>query len=332
MKGKVLITGGAGYIGSHLVKNLLKVNYKIVVLDNLSTGFIEPVQVLKKEISEFEFIKGDLGDKEKLTEIFETRKIDAVMHLAAKTDVPESVQNPELYHQENYLNSINLVEAMTAAGVNKIIFSSTAAVYGNPQYTPIDENHPTNPTNPYGQTKLDFEKYLSKVENLNYVILRYFNVGGSDPAGIIGKSHLAGQDLMENIMKVAIGQKEKIQIFGDDYDTPDGTPIRDFIHVEDVAQAHILALEKIDQTTGEILNLGSETGFSVKAVIDRASIIIGKDIPIQTVERRPGDIAISVASAVKAKEILGWNPQYSDLDSIIRSDWNWRKRHPLGYT
>lgn len=329
---KVLVTGGAGYIGSHLIKNLLKQNYQIVILDNLSSGSITPIEIIKKNYGDIEFIKGDLADKEKLAEIFQKNEIDAVMHLAAKIDVNESVKNPNLYHQENYINSINLVEAMTASGCNKLIFSSTAAVYGNPEYTPIDENHPTNPTNPYGQTKLDFEKYLKKVENLKYIILRYFNVGGSDPVGNLGRSHLYMSDLIENIFKVALGQKEILEIFGSDYETRDGTPIRDFMNVEDVALAHILALGKIDAVSGEVFNLGSESGFSVKEIIDKASIIIGKEIPTEAIERRPSDIVVSVASAQKAKELLDWNPQYSDIDSIIRTDWNWRKRHPLGYT
>ncbi len=332
---KILITGGAGYIGSHIAKNLLEDNYEVVILDNLSTGDITPIKILKTKFNNLEFIKSDLNNKEKLDEIFDNCKIDAVFHLAAKTDVAESVEKPELYHQENYLNSINLIEAMTAGGVNKLVFSSTAAVYGNPQYTPIDENHPTEPTNPYGQTKLDFEKYLERVENLQFLILRYFNVGGSDPTGLIGKSHLGSEDLLENIMKVTLGQKNILQIFGSDYNTTDGTPIRDFLHVEDVASAHILALENIENPpadgSGEIFNLGSEHGFSVKKIVDKAGLIVGKEIHTEVVERRSGDIAVSVASAQKAKEKLGWNPQYSDLDSIIRTDWNWRKRNPFGY-
>ena len=329
---KILVTGGAGYIGSHLVKNLLKEGFFVIILDNLSTGFIEPIEIIKKKYNNVEFIKCNLADKEKLSEIFASREIDTVMHLAGKIDVSGSLKDPEFYHQENFINSVNLVESMTAAGISKLIFSSTAAVYGNPEYTPIDENHPTKPLNPYAQTKLDFEKYLSYVENLNYIILRYFNVGGSDPKGLLGKSHLQSQDLIENILKIALGQKEILQIFGSNYDTPDGTPIRDLIHVEDITQAHILALKKIDTINNEVFNLGSEQGFSVKEIIDKASIILEKDIPTENVESRVGDIAVSIASAKKAKELLGWNPQYSDLDSVIGTDWHWRKNHPLGYT
>ncbi|MEK7142641.1 MAG: UDP-glucose 4-epimerase GalE [Patescibacteria group bacterium] len=330
-KGKILITGGAGYIGSHLVKNLIKEGYLVLIVDNLSCGFIEPLEIIKREFGDFVFVRGDLGDKEKLQKIFQDYQIDTVIHLAAKIDATESVKKPELYHQENYLNSINLLEAMTNVGVDRLIFSSTAAVYGNPQYTPIDENHPTISTNPYGQTKLDFEKYLQKTANLNYCILRYFNVGGSDPAGLIGKSHLQNEDLLENIIKVALGKKRILQIFGSDYETQDGTAIRDFLHVEDIAQAHILALNNVEKSHQEVFNIGSEKGFSVKEIIDRATMIFGKEIPTEVTEKRPGDIAVSVASSKKAKDILGWNPQYSDLDSIIRTDWNWRKIHPNGY-
>lgn len=338
VKEKILVTGGAGYIGTHLVKNLLKANYDVTVIDNLSAGFIEPIQIIQEEFGDppnsagkFEFIKGDLSDTIFLEKIFSRKDIEAVIHLAAKTDAAESVVKPDLYHQENYINSINLVEALTAAGIDKLIFSSTAAVYGNPKYTPIDEKHPTNPTNPYGQTKLDFEKYLARTENLKYIILRYFNVGGSDPSGLIGKSHLQSQDLIENILKVALNQKSILKIFGDNYQTPDGTAIRDFIHVEDIAQAHILALKNIADHHGLIFNLGSEKGFSVKEIIDKASLITGKVIPTQTDEPRAGDIAISVASSQKARQLLGWNPQYSDLEQIILTDWNWRKTYPDGY-
>ncbi len=331
ISGKILVTGGAGYIGSHLAKNLIKQKHQVIILDNLSTGFSKSLKIIKENFGDFEFIKADLSNKENLEKVFQEREVETVIHLAAKIDVLESVKKLELYHQENFINSINLVEVMTNAGVKNLIFSSTAAVYGDPKYTPIDESHPTNPLNPYGQTKLDFEKYLSKVDNLKYIILRYFNVGGSDPAGNLGKSHLQSGDLMENIMKVALGKKQVLQIFGNDYKTLDGTTIRDFIHVEDIADAHILALKNLDKNSSEIFNLGSETGFSVKEIVDKASIILNKEIPTEVVERRIGDIAVSVASAQKAKEILEWNPQYSDLDSIIRTDWNWRKNNPMGY-
>lgn len=332
IKMRILITGGAGYIGSHIAKRLLKEGFSVVIVDNLSTGFIEPINILSKKFDNLKFIKVDLSDKERLEKIFAEQKIDAVMHLAAKIYANESTLKPDLYHRENYLNGINLIEAMTAAGVNKLVFSSTAAVYGNPQYIPVDEDHPTNPLSPYGQTKLDFEHYLAKVKNLKYVILRYFNVGGADIDGLLGRSHLNGEDLIENVIKVALGNKEYLPIFGKDYKTPDGTAIRDFLHVEDIAQAHLLALKQIDQLSGEIFNLGSETGFSVQEIVDKAIAVIGKEISARDENKRSGDIALSVASAKKAKDILSWDPQYSNLEMIIRTDWEWRKVHPFGYT
>lgn len=333
---KILVTGGAGYIGSHLAKKLLENNYSLVIIDNLSTGFIEPINILQKEFAlpagGLEFVRGELSDKMFLEKFFQDHKIDAVMHLAAKIDAAESVNKPDLYYQENFQNGVNLIEAMTAAGVNKLIFSSSAAVYGEPKYLPVDENHPTNPLSPYGRTKLDFEKYLSHVENLKHVILRYFNVGGADPEGWLGKSHLESTDLIENIFKVVLGQKSYLPIFGRDYKTPDGTAIRDLIHVDDLAEAHLLALREIDKVSGEIFNLGSEKGFSVSEIIGQASRVTGKEIPTQDMPKRPGDIAVSVASSSKAKQNLGWNPRYSSLDSIIRTDWRWRKDHHFGYT
>jgi len=330
-KGVILVTGGAGYIGTHLIKNLLKSGYSVIVFDNFSSGFLEPMEILGGN-SPLELIKGDLAGLDSLRKVFSEHKVDAVMHLAAKIDAAESVEKPEIYHQENYLNGINLVEAMTENGINKLIFSSTAAVYGNPKYSPVDENHPTNPESPYGKTKLDFERYLEQVTNLQYVILRYFNVGGADQEGMLGKSHLKSQDLIENIIKVALGQKEVFEIFGKDYSTPDGTAIRDFVHVEDITEAHLLSLENLSKFSGEIFNLGSERGFSVKEILDQATLTIGKEIPTIVTERRAGDIAVSVASSKKAKEILGWHPEYSNLETIFTTDWNWRKAHPFGYT
>jgi len=336
MKGKILLTGGAGYIGAHIVKDLLKEGHEVTVVDNLSSGFIKPIQILQKKYerqsqSNLDFHKGDLRDKDFLRDIFSKNRINAVIHLAAKIDAGESISHPELYNQENYLNSINLVEAMTAKGVNKIIFSSTCAVYGEPKYIPIDEQHPTNPNSPYGETKLDFENYLKKTQNLEYAIFRYFNVGGADPEGLVGRSHLGFNDLLENIMKVALGQKNNLEIYGADYDTEDGTPIRDFIHVEDISAAHIIGLKNLEKIKGAIFNLGSETGFSVKEVVVTAENVLGKTIPIKIAQRKEGDVRSSVASAQKAKSILGWQPQYSDLETIIKTDWNWRKKHIDGY-
>ncbi len=331
MEKQILITGGAGYIGSHLAKNLLREGYEVVIFDNLSSGYIEPIKILQKKFPNLEFIKGDLSNKEQLRELFGKNSFETVMHLAAKIDARESIEKKDLYAQENYHNGINLVETMTRAGVKKLIFSSTCAVYGEPKYFPIDEKHPTRPGNPYGQSKLDFEKYLGKVKNLGFIILRYFNVGGADPEGQIGKSHFQYEELLENIMKVALGERNRLEIFGSDFDTKDGTPIRDFVHVEDVNSAHISAMRNIEKLSGEIFNLGSEKGNSIKEVLITAENVIGKTIPVKFVGSKPGDIVRSVASSKKAKEVLGWSPKYSKLETIILTDWNWRKKHPRGY-
>lgn len=336
MTQKILITGGAGYIGSHIVKKLLENNQAVLVLDNFSTGFIEPLEILKNKFNNLNYINADLTDKEKLIEIFTKHDIDAVVHMAAKIDVNESIVKPDEYYQANYTGGINLIEAMSTTGVNKIIFSSTAAVYGNPEFTPINESHATKPLNPYGQTKLDFEKYLTKCKKLQYIIYRYFNVGGASLDGSIGKSHLKSHDLLENIMKVALGQKKSLEIYGSDFNTPDGTAIRDFIHVEDVASAHFLALKKLnnqtDKTSKEIFNLGSETGFSIKQILDCASKITRKKIPYKFGKKREGDISVSIADSSKAKKIIKWQPVNSNLETIIATDWYWRKTHPMGYT
>lgn len=330
VNGKILITGGAGYIGTHTLKQLLQENFSCVVLDDLSTGFLEPIELLKKRYP-FEFIKGNLQEKDVLQEIFKNHQIDAVIHLAAKIEVEESFKNPELYYQTNYINSVNLIEVMLNEGIKNLIFSSTAGVYGNPKYSPIDEKHPTNPLNPYAKSKLDFENYLKKTKNLNYIILRYFNVGGSDIYGLLGKSHIRSQDLIENILEVALGQKNIFEIYGNDYDTPDGTPIRDLVHVDDIGNAHLLAMKSIDKFSGEVFNLGSEKGFSLQEIFNRATKIIKKNLAMKVSKRREGDIVISIANSKKAKEKLGWRPKES-LDSIIQTDWNWRTTHPLGYT
>lgn len=328
----ILVTGGAGYIGSHITKKLLEQGDKVVVVDNFTTGFTTPMEILRKKYSDFSYINADLLDTEKMEEIFTNNTFDAVIHLAAKISVPESLEKPDLYNEVNFQAGVNLVEVMTRHGVGKIVFSSTAAVYGNPEYTPIDENHSTKPLNPYGQTKLDYEKYLAQCQNLKYVIFRYFNVGGASLDGQIGKSHIESQDLIENIMKVNLGQKDSLEIYGDGFKTPDGSAIRDFIHVEDLAKAHILALKKIDKVSGETFNLGSEKGFSIKETIESANKIIGKDVPIKIVEKREGDISVSIASSKKAQEKLGWTADNSNIESIISSDWNWRKNNLLGYT
>jgi len=328
----VLVTGGAGYIGTHVIKNLLTEGHQVICYDNLSGGFQKPIDLLKKNDS-LKLIEADLADKEKLAAIFSGYRIDTVIHLAAKINAAESVLKPEIYFRENYNNSINLMEAMLDAGVSKIVFASTAAVYGNPKYTPIDENHPVNPINPYGQSKLDFERYLAGCKNLKYVILRFFNVGGSDSDGLIGKSHIGSTDIIEAVISTALGQQNELKIFGSDYPTLDGTAIRDMVHVEDIAQANVLALHYLNRldVSSEIFNLGSEKGFSIKDILIAAEEIIGKKLPVTVCLRREGDIAVSIASSTKAEKILGWKKEYSNLRTIIQTDWEWRKLHPLGY-
>lgn len=331
MAKKILVTGGAGYIGSHAVKSLLKKGFSVIIIDNLSSGFISPIEILKENYSNLEFFKADLADKEGLIEVLKQNRIDTIMHFAAKVSVSESLKFPALYYQENYINSVNLTEAALETGVNKFIFSSSCVVYGSPKYIPIDENHPSNPESPYGQSKLDYERYLKKVKNLKYVIFRYFNVGGSDPDGLLGKSNFERRDLIANLIRISLGQDEIFHIYGGDYDTKDGTAIRDFLHVEDIVQAHILALEHLDTISGEIFNLGSESGFSVKEIIHKAENIFQKRIPFNIGPRRKGDIPVSVASSKKIKTKLGWDPKLSNLETIIKTDWNWRKKFPLGY-
>lgn len=331
---KILVTGGAGYIGSHIVKHLLKSGYRVLVIDNLSAGFSDAIDLIKSKYGDIDFLQLDLADKEKVNEVFKKNQIDAVIHLAAKIFVDESVKKPELYHQENYLNSVNVLNAMTNSGVKNIIFSSTAAVYGDPKYVPVGEKHPTNPLSPYAQTKLDFERYLEKTTNLNFIVFRFFNVAGSDLEGFLGKSHTKSNDLIENIMKVALHQKEHIKIYGNNFSTPDKSPIRDFIHVEDVARAHVLGLRKILnplESVREIFNLGTDSGFSVREVIDKATTVIGEEIPTVLEAPREGDLGISIADNNKAKIQLGWKPEVVDLGKIIESDWLWRKDHPMGY-
>lgn len=329
---KILVTGGAGYIGSHVVKKLLEEGLQVVVLDNFSTGYVEPLEILADRFKGLKYVEADLTKKKQVDAIFKSFDFKSVIHLAAKIDVAESVKKPHLHHQVNYTGSINLLEGMMKKGVNEIIFSSTAATYGDPKYTPIDELHPTQPQSPYAETKLKFENYLHKKQNLNYVIFRYFNVGGSSEDSLIGKSHLQSQDLIENIFKVALGQKDFFEVYGSDYDTKDGTSVRDFVHVEDVVSAHLAALKKINKISGHIFNLGSENGFSVSEIINKMMNMLDKKIPTKYCSRRPGDLSVSVASAKKAQNLLGWRPNKSNIDTIIASDWRWRKDHPFGYT
>ena len=315
----ILVFGGAGYIGSHTVKHLLDNRYKCVVADNLIYGHKEAVD------KRAEFVHADLLNPISIKEVFKGRKIDAVIHFAAFTYVGESVNDPQKYYINNVVGTTNLLNVMLENGVKKIVFSSTCATYGEPQYTPIDEKHPQNPINPYGRTKLMIEQIFADYERaygLKHIALRYFNAAGCAQDGSIGESHTPETHLIPLVLKAIKGEKEKISVFGTDYDTPDGTCIRDYIHVEDLALAHRLAVEKLDEYSG-CLNLGTGVGTSVKEIIDAAEKVSGKKCPIEYGPRRAGDPAKLYADNQKVKKILGWQPRYTNIEDIIRTAWNW---------
>ena len=313
----ILVMGGAGYIGSHTVKHLVENGYNVIVADNLSMGHREAVKTDKFELA-------DLMDKESLRGVFKKYPIDTVINFAGFIAVGESVENPAKYYQNNVVGTLNLLDIMLENNVKKIVFSSTAAVFGNPLYVPIDEKHITNPINPYGQTKLMIEKIFADYQRaygLKYIAFRYFNASGCAVDGSIGESHNPETHLIPLVLKAIKGERANIKIFGNDYETPDGTCIRDYIHVEDLAVAHRLAVENIDKFTG-VLNLGTSNGTSVKEIIDIAENITGKKCPVVIEGRRAGDPAILSATSGKAKEILGWKPKLT-MEDIIKTAWNW---------
>jgi len=322
-KKKILITGGAGYIGAHANKMLCEKGYDTVVIDNLVYGH-------KAFVQWGEFVLGDLANTDLLDLVFSHYSIDAVMHFAAYAYVGESVSNPEKYYDNNVVNTLNLLKAMRRHDVKQFIFSSSCATYGIPQKIPIPEDHPQHPINPYGQCKLMVENILRDYANaydLKYVSLRYFNAAGADPDGNIGEAHEPETHLIPLILEAAADKRKHISIFGTDYDTPDGTCIRDYIHVNDLAQAHMLALNYLENGAGsDVFNLGNGNGVSVREMIETARQVTGQ--PIQTYEspRRPGDPDILVGSAVKAMDFLGWHPQYTDLKEIIETAWHWRQK------
>ena len=322
----IFVTGGAGYIGSHTVRLLLEAGHKVRVFDNLSGGHAAAVP-------EGLLMEGDLADERRLAEAL-AGGFDAVVHFAASCAVGESMANPEKYYWNNVVASLRLLAAMRQAGVGRIVFSSTAAAYGNPVRTPITEDHPTEPINAYGQTKLDFEhalRYAAGAYGIGYAALRYFNAAGAAPDGRIGEDHHPEGHLIPIVLQAALGRRDAVAIFGTDYPTPDGTCIRDYIHVYDLAQAHILALEAIRPGQGLTFNLGNGAGYSVREVIEAARRVTGRPIPTKEGPRRPGDPAVLVASSDHIRRALGWKPRYPALETIIETAWRWHREHPEGY-
>lgn len=327
-KPTILVTGGAGYIGSHAVQALQKSGYNVVILDNLVYGHRDIVENALK----VELVVGDTGDRALLDNLFSSRNIAAVMHFAAYAYVGESVTDPAKYYRNNVLGTLTLLEAMVAANVKKFVFSSTCATYGIPKTVPIPEDHPQDPINPYGATKLMVERILADFDvayNLKSVSFRYFNAAGADPNGLLGEDHNPETHLLPLVLMAALGKRESVSIFGTDYPTRDGTCIRDYIHVCDLADAHVLGLEYLlNGGDSNIFNLGNGSGFSVKEAIDAAREITGKEIKAVECDRRAGDPPMLVGSSEKARQILGWQPQYGDIKDILTHAWNWhQKRH-----
>ncbi|MFW5887544.1 MAG: UDP-glucose 4-epimerase GalE [Bacteriovoracia bacterium] len=322
----ILVTGGAGYIGSHTVKLLNEQGYEPVVLDNLIYGHAEIVQ----NVLHTSLIVGDISDKDLVKKVIDQFDIEAVMHFSAFAYVGESVQNPSKYYHNNVNGTLNLLDTMVECGVKKFIFSSTCATYGMVEQVPIKEDHPQNPINPYGKSKLMVEQILKDYDlayNLKSVCFRYFNAAGADPSGKLGEKHNPETHLIPLVLDVALERRDEIKIFGDDYDTPDGTCIRDYIHVFDLAQAHILGLEYLNEKNySDAFNLGNGKGYSVKEVIQTAQKVTGRPIKIEIANRRAGDPPKLIGSAEKAQKILKWKTKYSDLDLIIDHAWKWHRQ------
>jgi UDP-glucose 4-epimerase len=317
---KILVVGGAGYIGSHMVKMLIANEHHVVTFDNLSNGHRDAVLGGK-------FVLGDLTDRITLDAVFEEEKPDAVMHFASFIQVGESVSHPDKYYRNNLSNTINLLDSMLLHNVKNLIFSSTAAIFGEPNYLPIDELHPNNPVNPYGRTKLMVEQILADYDQafgLKYVCLRYFNAAGADPECQLGERHTPETHLVPLVLQVAFGRRSEIIVFGRNYDTPDGTCVRDYIHIVDLCSAHLLALEHLlNGGDSEHFNLGNGDGFSVQEVINAVENVTGNKITVKYGVRRDGDPARLVADSTKARRQLGWKPEYSDLEIILKHAWNW---------
>jgi UDP-glucose 4-epimerase len=321
---RVLVVGGAGYIGSHMVKMLCRAGEEVVTLDNLVAGY-------RDAVTGGQFVEGDLADTDALTRVFEQTPFDGVMHFASYIQVGESVREPSKYYRNNVANTQNLLDAMVAFEVRNFIFSSTAAIFGEPQRVPIDEAHPKNPINPYGRSKWMVEQMLQDYDTaygLKSVCLRYFNAAGADPEGEIGERHVPETHLIPLVLQAASGRLAHITVFGTDYSTPDGTCIRDYIHVDDLCDVHRLALGKLHEgAESAAFNLGNGNGFSVQEVIDTAKVVTGRAIPVRYGERRSGDPARLVADSTRAREALGWQPRYGDLATIIEHAWRWELEH-----
>jgi UDP-glucose 4-epimerase len=323
---KVLVTGGAGYIGSVVSAELLRAGHQVVVYDNLSHGHRRAVP------RGAEVITAEIGDREALDRAFQQHPPEAVMHLAALIEAAESMQAPERYFRNNAASTLTLLECMLQHGTRRLVFSSTAALYGNPERTPIEENAPLRPSNAYGESKLLVERMLGwfhQIHGLRYASLRYFNAAGA--AGELGEDHRPESHLVPLVLQVAQGKRPSIAIYGADYDTPDGTCVRDYIHVADLAAAHLLALDALAGREQLIYNLGNGRGFSVRQVVEVARQVTGHVIPAEDAPRRPGDPAVLVASSERIRRELGWQPRFPDLEQIVASAWEWRRQHPNGY-
>ena len=325
-----LVLGGAGYIGSHTVDRLIEKGEKTIVVDSLVTGHRQAVN------KDAKFYQGDIADKDFMRQVFkENSDIDAVIHFAAYSLVAESMKKPLKYFDNNTAGMIKLLEVMNEFSIDKIVFSSTAATYGIPEEVPIKETTPQNPINPYGESKLMMEKIMrwaDKAYGIKFVPLRYFNVAGAKTDGSIGEDHMPETHLLPIVLQVAMGKRDKLQIFGDDYNTPDGTNIRDYVHPLDLADAHILAVDYLKAgNPSTAFNLGSSTGFSNREILEAARKVTNKEIPAEIAPRRGGDPDVLVASSTKAREVLGWKPQFDDISKIIETVWKWHTLHPEGY-
>lgn len=324
---KVLVVGGAGYIGSHMVKMLANQGHQVVTLDNLSNGYRDAVKYGS-------FVEGDIADARLLDELMSREKFDGVMHFASYIQVGESVQKPAMYYENNVSNTLVLLNAMVVHGIKNFIFSSTAATFGEPEYVPIDEAHIQKPINPYGRSKLMVEQILEDFDHaygLKSVSLRYFNAAGADPDGELGERHLPETHLIPLVLQAASGRRDNITVFGTDYRTPDGTCIRDYIHINDLCSAHLLGLEYlVSGGDSKCYNMGNGQGYSIREVIDVAKSVTGSDFTVNEGERRSGDPARLVADSKKLQAELGWKPEYPDLETIVRHAWAWEQKYPWG--